>query len=179
MHERYNLGTNLGQALTGKFRVEVFSRPVELILGKGHAGPNYLVMHNIRRRNQYNQNPVIGKVDKLDMLQAITRQTRRYHDANIIRKSREQVRGTFHQPVRSFLFIKAVFLAYAVKIVIRYTQDAKQVVNVKPVTAVGRNASGGGVRLLEHSHLLQFTHHVADRRRTHTTEVGKLVCKHF
>ena len=114
-------------------------------------------MDNVWCRHEHDQDAIVAQADELDMLQAVTRQGRRDHDAYIIRKSREQMRGPLHQPVRRIAGVQRVepvFLADLKKIVVRDTEHTEQIVNVKTIASVCGNPAGRGVGLLEHSQFL-------------------------
>src|SRR5205085_6742108 len=76
VHEAHYLGADLSKGFADEFRVEIVGGPLELLLGEWHAGPNYLVVDDIRGRDEHHEDAVVTQIDKLDMLQAITRQRR-------------------------------------------------------------------------------------------------------
>ena len=109
-------GGYLGKS--GKLGIQVISCLLKVLSRQRNVQANYLVMNKIWRRNKNDEYPVIGKIDKLDMLQAVIGQAGRNHDAYIIRKSREELRSPLHQPIGSLISIQTKLVAYANKIVV-------------------------------------------------------------
>jgi hypothetical protein len=56
-----------------------------------------LVVDNVGRGDQHDENAIVRQLKKFNVLQALVGERRRNDNANILRKSRKNVRGLLHQ----------------------------------------------------------------------------------
>src|SRR6185295_15637800 len=90
------------------------------------------------------------------------------------------MRSAFHQSIRAGHRLRAMFNTFnCAQIVFRELRRQQHVVYVIPVTTVGRNPSGGGMRLFEKTELFQLRHYVPNCGRTPTRAVSKLFSYHM
>ena len=84
VHQFHYLRTDLDKTLSDKLGIQIISCLLEFLSLELDVQTDDLVMHKIWRRDKHDENAVVGKIDKLNMLQAIIGQAWRNHDAYVI-----------------------------------------------------------------------------------------------
>ena len=172
-HDVEAFGRDVRERQTGEGLVEHISQKLRLVLGDLRDCPDHFVLDGARVGHNDDDKSHFVHRDDLELADRDLRERGGDRDRCVIGQRGEQLACLLHQMVELTHLCEYSLLKSRTVVVCCLARLFHQLVDVQPVSGGRRDASGGGVRLLQISERRQLRHLVADGRG------GKIHVRHL